>query len=143
MKRTSGSVIVILGVGVVLLACRLHKVNKQLQLLKITSDTALIYKPVVVEKSSTLKMGEAYRANIYLVGVNPSLPPLIRVNRPILQTGFDPDACLDTLDFNLDYLTHEVSFVPDAAGSYTWGGVVVHPEDEKEYYFMGSFLVEE
>lgn len=44
---------------------------------------------------------------------------------------------------DLDYLTHEVSFVPDAAGSYTWGGVVVHPEDEKEYYFMGSFLVEE
>ena len=128
---------------IIFLACRLHKVNRELDLLKFTSKPVLTYKPVVVEKSSTLKMGEAYRANIYLVGVNPSLPPLIRVNRPILQTGFDPDACLDTLTFYLDYLTHEVSFVPDAAGSYTWGGVVVHPEDEKEYCFMGSFLVEE
>src|SRR5690554_88201 len=143
MKRTSGSVIIILSLVIVFLACRLHKVNREFDLLKFTSKPVLTYKPVVVEKGSTLKIGDEYRANIYLVGVNPSLPPLIRVNRPILQTGFDPDACLDTLTFDLDYLTHEVSFVPDAAGSYTWGGVIVHPEDEKEYYFMGSFLVEE
>ena len=128
---------------IVFLACRLHKVNREFDLLKFTSKPVLTYKPVVVEKGSTLKIGDEYRANIYLVGVNPSLPPLIRVNRPILQTGFDPDACFDTLTFDLDYLTHEVRFVPDAAGSYTWGGVIVHPEDEKEYYFMGSFLVEE
>ena len=127
---------------IVFLACRLHKVNREFDLLKFTSKPVLTYKPVVVEKSSTLKMGEAYRANIYLVGVNPSLPPLIRVNRPILQTGFDPDACLDTLTFDLDYLTHEFSFVPDTTGTYTWGGVIVNPKDENEYYFMGSFTVE-
>ena len=142
MKRTSGSVIIILSLVIIFLACRLHKVNRELDLLKFTSKPVLTYKPVVVEKSSTLKMGEAYRANIYLVGVNPSRPPLIRVNRAVSPAGFDPDACFDTLDFNLDYLTHEFSFVPDTTGTYTWGGVIVNPKDENEYYFMGSFTVE-
>src|SRR5690554_7289671 len=84
-----------------------------------------------------------YSSCIYLVDVKLSRRSLIRVNRAVSPTNLDQDAFFDTVDFNLDYLTHEVSFVPDAAGSYTWDGVIVHPEDEKEYYFMGSFLVEE
>src|SRR5690554_7249290 len=94
MKRTSGFVIIILSLVIVFLACRLHKVNRELDLLKFTSKPVLTYKPVVVEKSSTLKMGEAYRANIYLVFVNLSLLSLIRVMWFILQSGFVMVVCL-------------------------------------------------
>ncbi|WP_157482896.1 hypothetical protein [Geofilum rubicundum] len=100
------------------------------------------YKPVVVERSNVLSMGEEYIANIYLVRVEPDNLPQVIVCDSVPVEGFNLGMLQDTLPFISEFQTHEYRYLPKRIGEHSWAGVLINPKDSLQYFFQGSYTVE-
>ena len=142
MKRFNILVNIVLVLVCLFLGYRLFAVQNELESYLHKDRGNVGYKPVVVERSNVLRMGEEYIANIYLVRVEPDALPQVIVSDSVFVKDFNLAMLRDTLVFNSEYQTHEYRYLPKRIGEHSWGGVLINPKDSLKYFFQGSYTVE-
>ncbi len=142
MKRFNHFAILVLVLICLFLGYRLFLVKIELETFLQEDRGSVGYKPVVVERSNVISLGEEYIANIYLVRVEPDDLPLVIVSDSVSVEDFNLAKLRDTLAFSSEYQTHVYSFLPNRIGEHSWGGVLINPKDSLQYFFHGSYTVE-
>lgn len=144
MKRIMLMVIGVLIFICFILAYKLKVKSNELNLYTKKDKTNNIsYRPVIVQRSNEIRLGEEYIANIYLAIINKTEIPSVIVGDSICFNTFNVGMLKDTLLFNEEFDTHEYRFTPNRKGEHTWGGVIINREEEIEqvYYFGGQYIV--
>lgn len=142
MKRFSHFIILVLILICLFLGYRLFSVQIELEMFLQEDRGNVGYKPIVVERSNVISLGEEYIANIYLVRVEPDDLPLVIVSDSVSVEDFNLSKLRDTLTFSSEYQTHVYSFLPNRIGEHNWGGVLISSKDSLQYLFQGSYTVE-
>ncbi len=103
---------------------------------------SLSIRPIVIPKSTSIKLGEEYIADVRLAMVDINSPPLTilcrfdNVANKLMPIG-------DTLKYNKDYESSTYRHTPTAKGLYQWAGIIFQKLDNKnlEYGFTAVYDV--
>jgi uncharacterized protein (DUF58 family) len=142
MKRIYHYVILVLILTCFFLLYRVFSLQGEIEASLQKDSGQIYYKPVVVERSNVLSMGEEYIANIYLVRVEPDNLPQVIVCDSVPVEGFNLEILQDTLPFSSEFQTHEYRYLPQRIGEHSWAGVLINPKDSLQYFFQGNYTVE-